>query len=251
MKYQKASDILPDELVEEIQNYVQGEYLYIPIREKTQRSKPTEYMVELQKRDAHIYTKYLEGVDRKELATLYNLSEASIRRIIIKQRKCYTKMKDKIKGILGNWGIKETEVTQIYDTAWQIGDDFILKVYDNRKIMERNVKITTILDGMEIPVGKIICTKDNRLFAEDEKYYYVLSVRLHGSNIVKIDKSIARKMGEIIADLHLAFKACEEQENFKEASLLVEMKGWIKSELRKAEFPVGISLCQFTSAAYS
>ena len=34
MKYINATMVLPEELIAQIQQYVQGEYLYIPIREK-------------------------------------------------------------------------------------------------------------------------------------------------------------------------------------------------------------------------
>ena len=83
MKYKKASDVLPAELVNTIQDYIQGEYIYIPRREKKYNSKVTAYQRELQKRDANIYLKVLEGTTKKELAERYNLSQSSIRRIIV------------------------------------------------------------------------------------------------------------------------------------------------------------------------
>ena len=83
MKYKKAIDVLPVELVNTIQDYIQGEYLYIPRREKKTKNKNTDYQRELQKRDANIYLKVLEGTTKKELAEKYNLSQSSIRRIIV------------------------------------------------------------------------------------------------------------------------------------------------------------------------
>lgn len=87
MKYRNANRILPKELLERLQEYVQGEYIYVPIKDKDVIESVTDYKTELKKRDAHIYTKYLEGLSNKQLAEKYNLSESSIRRIIIKQRK--------------------------------------------------------------------------------------------------------------------------------------------------------------------
>ena len=100
MKYTNANKVLPKELIEQIQEYVQGEYVYIPIKDKAAAENVTDYQTELEKRDAHIYTKYLEGVSNKRLAQIYHLSESSIRRIIIKQRKGYTFMNEKINKIL-------------------------------------------------------------------------------------------------------------------------------------------------------
>lgn len=233
MKYKNANSVLPEELIEAIQQYVQGEYLYIPIKEKRENIVPTQYEVELQKRDGHIYTKSLEGVGNKKLADMYNLSESSIRRIIMNQRKKYKTMINRIKDILDNWNVEYKEIKQVYDTAWQVGEGYILKVYEDINMLERNIKISTILDDMNIPVGKIILTKENTTFARDEQYYYVLSEKLHGNNIVsmKDNSKLAFQMGKIIADLHLAFKKCETQDEFWDNSLLAEMTGWVKSVL--------------------
>ncbi|MBQ9140966.1 MAG: hypothetical protein IJX63_04135 [Lachnospiraceae bacterium] len=84
MKYKNITDLLPPELVHQVQDYIQGEYVYIPIREKDTEALPTDYKLELQKRDEQIYLRYLEGISRKRLAVMYHLSEPSIRRIILK-----------------------------------------------------------------------------------------------------------------------------------------------------------------------
>lgn len=167
-------------------------------------------------------------------------------------------MKDRIKDILGNWNIENMEIKQVYDTAWQVGEKYVLKVYENLQMLERNIKISTILEDMDIPVGKIIFTEDNShdkeeqtalnnlqvqrenkkiryntTFYSDEKYYYVLQERLHGSNIVSVKEAlaIAFDMGSIIAKLHCAFKKCEAADEFWNNSLLSEIKGWIKDTL--------------------
>ena len=230
MKYKNANSILPEELIENIQQYVQGEYIYIPIKNKAEASQPTEYDVELQKRDEHIYTRHLEGISNKKLAEMYCLSESSIRRIVLNQRKRYDEMKDRIGSIMQNWNMEDCKAVQIYDTAWQIGDNYILKVYDDVNLLERNIKILSILEDRNIPVGKLVYTKDKTTFAKDEKYYYILSEKLKGSNIINIKETpgIGTEMGKIIADLHIAFKECEKQDEFWDNSLLGEMKGWIK-----------------------
>lgn len=230
MKYKNANSILPEELIENIQQYVQGEYIYIPIKNRAEVSQPTEYDVELQKRDEHIYTRHLEGIPNKKLAEMYCLSESSIRRIVVNQRKRYDEMKDRIGSIMQNWNMEDYKAVQIYDTAWQIGDNYILKVYDDVNLIERNIKILSILGDRNIPVGKLVYTKDKTTFAKDEQYYYILSEKLKGSNIISIKETsgIGTEMGKIIADLHIAFKECEKQDEFWDNSLLEEMKGWIK-----------------------
>lgn len=230
MKYTNANNVLPEELVALIQEYVQGEYLYIPMREKSFTESPTEYKTELEKRDAHIYRRHLEGVDNKRLARIYNLSESSIRRIVIKQRKGYKKMPDKIRTILKLWGMTDQNIKQIYDTTWQIGEGHVLKVYQDKEGLERNIKVLQILEQMKIPVGKIVPANAIEPYVQYEDKFYFLSEKLQGKNIIQIgnDKKLAGKMGGIIADLHLAFAKCDEEDSFWNNSLLEEMNGWVK-----------------------
>ena len=230
MKYTNANHVLPEELVVLIQEYVQGEYLYIPMREKALAEGPTEYKNELTKRDAHIYRRHLEGVDNKRLSRIYNLSESSIRRIVINQRKGYKKMPDKIKTILKHWEMVDQNIKQIYDTTWQIGEGHVLKVYQDKEGLERNIKVLQILEQMKIPVGKIVLVHENELYVQYEDKFYFLSEKLQGKNIIQIgnDRNLAEKMGGIIADLHLAFAKCDENDSFWHNSLLDEMNGWVK-----------------------
>lgn len=233
MNYKNAKGTLPQELIEMIQEYVQGEYIYIPIKEKKNKQSLTEYELEICKRDEHIYTRYLEGLSNRTLANMYNLSESSIRRIIGNQRKRYEDMKERIQEIVKEWNIDVIDIKQIYDSAWKIGDEYILKVYENVNMLERNIKIINILNDMGIPVGNIVKTKIDEVFAYDEQHYYLLSHKLCGSNIVSLKNNmpLAKEMGRIIADLHIAFKECEKQDEFWNNSLLDEMKGWVRSAL--------------------
>ncbi|MBP3659999.1 MAG: hypothetical protein J6I89_01270, partial [Oscillospiraceae bacterium] len=56
MRYQKAEDILPAELLAEIQKYADGVYLYIPRRADRRQSwgNSTRYREELRQRDGSI-----------------------------------------------------------------------------------------------------------------------------------------------------------------------------------------------------
>lgn len=149
MNYKNANKILPDRLVQEIQQYVQGEYIYIPIKDKVINVAPTEYEQELMKRNKHIFTKSLEGVSNRELADMYHLSVSSIRRIIIEQRKGYESMNHKVWQIINEWDIEEKEAKQIYDSAWQVGEYAVLKIYKDVNMLQRNIKILSILEDFE------------------------------------------------------------------------------------------------------
>ena len=142
-------------------------------------------------------------------------------------------MKETVNKVIQSWDIGTKEIKQINDTVWQIGEDYILKVYEDVNMLERNIKIISILDNMNIPVGSIIYTKEDKTYVDDSTHYFILTEKLSGSNIVSMkgNKELAYKMGEIIAKLHQAFKECESQDVYWDNSLLTEMKGWIYESL--------------------
>ncbi|MGG1662468.1 CD3324 family protein [Brevibacillus sp. NRS-1366] len=84
MKYQNAQTTLPQELLRDIQKYVQGTYLYIPVQEECRKEwgAYTGSKQVLQERNARIVQAYGLGISVKTLAKEYFLTEHSIRRII-------------------------------------------------------------------------------------------------------------------------------------------------------------------------
>ena len=73
MKYVKAIDVLPQEIIEIIQNYVDGEYLYIPRKMiiKNLGVKKSGIKNILKERDIEIYEKYIKGLSISELSKEY------------------------------------------------------------------------------------------------------------------------------------------------------------------------------------
>lgn len=88
MSYKKATLVLPEKLLLEIQEYIDGEYLYIPrkISNKKCWGETTSTRQELKIRNEQIYKEYLEGNSMKFLAQKYFLSLKSIQRIIGQQK---------------------------------------------------------------------------------------------------------------------------------------------------------------------
>lgn len=86
MKYINANLLLPDKLVKELQRYIQGGYIYVPVDEKQRRywggGELSGYKEELRKRNSEIIIEYNNGFSIKLLAEKYNLSVYAIRKII-------------------------------------------------------------------------------------------------------------------------------------------------------------------------
>lgn len=84
MKYLNATLILPDSLVEELQKYLQGGYLYVPSK-KDQRKGWGElsgYRKEIDTRNQKILQEYHSGASLENLADTYFLSVYAIKKII-------------------------------------------------------------------------------------------------------------------------------------------------------------------------
>lgn len=235
MKYVNANDVLPEELLSTIQKYYQGGYLYVPKKKycATAAKQQTDYKIEMEKRNQYIYLKHLEGRTNGQLGNIYHLSESSIRRIIAKEKERYGEMKEIIEQILPLWGVDCGQLEQIYPSAWEINSSYVMKVYDSRKQLDRNIKISEILSGCNIPVAEAVPTKNGAKYAEYKKNYFLMSNKLRGSNVSDLkDKTMAWKMGCAIARLHKAFVKCENEIEFWDNSLLEEMKGWVRDHLK-------------------
>ena len=89
MGYIRADRVLPDEIIKLIQQYVDGENIYIPRKEgnRTQWGCNTNTRQELKRRNESIVEDFRNGVRISELSEKYFLSEKSIQRIV------YTKTK--------------------------------------------------------------------------------------------------------------------------------------------------------------
>nr|WP_300850895.1 CD3324 family protein [uncultured Acetatifactor sp.] len=84
MGYRKAEEILPIEIIELIQQYVDGENIYIPRKSAHRQAwgTGTQIKQELLMRNQQIYKDYLAGSKTSELACKYYLSKKSIQRIL-------------------------------------------------------------------------------------------------------------------------------------------------------------------------
>lgn len=84
MKYVNANNILPENLIIEIQKYVQGETIYIPKPETTYRKWGTISGGRklLDKRNANIKSEFISGTSIQDLADEYFLSIETIKKIV-------------------------------------------------------------------------------------------------------------------------------------------------------------------------
>lgn len=88
MGYVRAEEILPEELIKLIQQYIDGTNIYIPRKDNRRAAwgQVNQAKERLYERDREIYKAYKEGRKVPELAEMYFLSEKSIQRILRKMK---------------------------------------------------------------------------------------------------------------------------------------------------------------------
>jgi len=83
MKYKNASDVLPDDLLKEVQKYAAGETLYFPAdRTRKKWGEKSGSRAFFQDRNEEIRQKYLQKMSIQHLADEYCLSVETIRKIL-------------------------------------------------------------------------------------------------------------------------------------------------------------------------
>ncbi len=83
MKYINAAEVLPEELIKEIQRYVKGDLLYIPNDNRQKRwgeesGSRTYYL----KRNSEIKKKYKDGNSISQISDLYGLAFDTVKKIL-------------------------------------------------------------------------------------------------------------------------------------------------------------------------
>lgn len=136
-----------------------------------------------------------------------------------------------INNILINWGIEHETVKQIYHSAWQIGDKYVLKVGNNFDRLNRNLTLIKVLAEEHIPVATITKTVDGLDYIHKDDTYFFLSKKIIGEHITDIYsdnyKELAYLIGEIIGRLHIAFRVCQERISCYDNNFYDEINGWV------------------------
>jgi Mor family transcriptional regulator len=84
VKYINAKEVLPEQLLMQLQEYVQGKMIYIPGKdaERAAWGEANGTRAEYRKRNREIMSQYRSGIRVDELAQRYHLSPCSIRKIV-------------------------------------------------------------------------------------------------------------------------------------------------------------------------
>jgi DNA-binding NarL/FixJ family response regulator len=84
MSYINAVNVLPNEIIDIIQTYIDGEYIYIPRKPQTKKSwgECNGARNNFKERNIEIYRLYKQGYTFFQLSQIYYLAEKTIRKIV-------------------------------------------------------------------------------------------------------------------------------------------------------------------------
>ena len=127
---------------------------------------------------------------------------------------------EKINELLLNWGLKATTFVPVQyensgfisDTAWYVGQEYVLKATGNLDGFKIHAAITNALagDGLAAPVP--VPSADGREYIQEGEWYFYLLPRLSGKPVNSkrlIEKDWAEKsfrLGSLVGQLHKALK---------------------------------------------
>ncbi len=126
--------------------------------------------------------------------------------------------KKRVEGLLHFWGLEEEKITDIYyegtgnrnESAYYIGENFVLKFTANLGKLKSNIAISKALEGVGLCAAVPVQTVDGQDYIADGDLYYCLTKRLQGTQL-KVGSMYeedyadkARFVGEILGQLSLA-----------------------------------------------
>lgn len=87
MKYIRATEVLPAELLEEIQKFAGGCLIYVPNKPGLHRNwgEATDTKVMVKSRNISMINDRLAGFSVKEIAIRYHLSESTVKKIVYRK----------------------------------------------------------------------------------------------------------------------------------------------------------------------
>lgn len=88
MKYVKGNVIFPEHLLKQIQQYVQGEFVYIPQKDGSRKpwGEKSGQREQLTRRNNEIREKFREGMSIDRLTKSYHLSHDTIKKIVYSKK---------------------------------------------------------------------------------------------------------------------------------------------------------------------
>jgi Ser/Thr protein kinase RdoA (MazF antagonist) len=139
--------------------------------------------------------------------------------------------------ILINWDISYEGIKQVYRSAWLIGDKYILKTGNKINQLKKNLSLIEALTDQGIPVAKVVKTVNGLDYVIENNEYYFISEKINGEHITDIydgnHKDLSFMIGKVIANLHIAFRECQNKIPCYDNDFYCEIVGWVSQTFQE------------------
>ena len=138
------------------------------------------------------------------------------------------------KGVLTAFNIEPTAcASQIYKSAWDINNTYILKKSENSKEFNKSILLSDLLTHKGLPVTEYMKTKDGNPYFTSDDGCYCLMKKITGKHLNPFFGDCRHNgtiLGETVAALHQALSDLTIEQGVYEADFAEEFETWIMPE---------------------
>ena len=137
-----------------------------------------------------------------------------------------------MESVLALWGLQNETLTPlgtINESAWRIGERYILKYNPNPNQLASSIRIAGLLVAEGIPVAEYLKTTDGQWTTPDGTYCVMRII--NGKHVDLFRDDMAFELGQGLACLHLALANIEAELNCRDNDLCEEWEDYIKPSL--------------------
>lgn len=141
--------------------------------------------------------------------------------------------------VLTAFNIKsDAVVTQIYKSAWDINNTYVLKKSGNPSEFDKSIMLSELLASRGLPVIEYIKTKDEHPYFSRDDICFCLMKKIIGEHLDPFSgdcKQNGFMLGEVVAKLHQALSGITIEKDVYEADFSNELETWILPVLNEKQ----------------
>ena len=206
MKYENAKDVLPSELIAQIQKYAEGKLLYIPKKEEAKAwGSQSGTRQKLLKRNQRIYDEYRSGKSIGELAEQHFLSTDSIKKILYGKKESLLDFAPSLKSVMQFYeaGLSEEWLRAYYS-------EVLLEQYPEEWLLDGLVKLPLRL------IDKVLQTTEGKVseLGEDDRSLPLVLTFTEGKFVLQGTEEMLEKLKEQQVNAYPAFVFVTNKEEY-------------------------------------
>lgn len=147
-----------------------------------------------------------------------------------------------INNVLTMFGLNETEsIEQIYRSAWNIDNKYILKINSDLKQLENSILLCDSLLKEGISVPEYLRTSGGEPYVQVDDGIYVLMKKINGCYHNPYNGDPYKNgvlFGNLVAELHTALKRIGDTFDCYDADYMKELDDWIMKNIKEKNVPI-------------